>query len=137
MLFAYTSKVTDMKVKTNELIGPALDWAVAKCEGFHYFPKDEGPTYVHKDSGEWHHSGSYTPSVKWAQGGPIKDEERITLNYKNLDGTGPCEAYYLRTLFDDEGGWYQHGPTSLIAAMRCYVASKLGDEVDVPEELCG
>ena len=27
------------------------------------------------------------------------------------------------------------GPTPLIAAMRCYVASKLGDEVDVPEEL--
>ena len=28
-----------------------------------------------------------------------------------------------------------HGPTPLIAAMRCYVASKLGDEVEVPEEL--
>ena len=30
-----------------------------------------------------------------------------------------------------------YGPTALIAAMRCYVASKLGEEVDVPEELCG
>jgi len=30
---------------------------------------------------------------------------------------------------------YQEGDTPLIAAMRCYVASKLGDEVDVPEEL--
>jgi hypothetical protein len=29
----------------------------------------------------------------------------------------------------------QHGPTPLIAAMRCYVASKLGDEVEVPKEL--
>ena len=29
----------------------------------------------------------------------------------------------------------QFGPTPLIAAMRCYVASKLGDEVEVPEEL--
>jgi hypothetical protein len=27
------------------------------------------------------------------------------------------------------------GPTPLIAAMRCYVASKLGDEVELPEEL--
>jgi hypothetical protein len=27
------------------------------------------------------------------------------------------------------------GPTPLIAAMRCYVASKLGDEIDIPEEL--
>jgi hypothetical protein len=29
----------------------------------------------------------------------------------------------------------QHGPTPLIAAMRCYVASKLGDAVEIPEEL--
>jgi hypothetical protein len=27
------------------------------------------------------------------------------------------------------------GPTPLIAAMRCYVQSRLGDEVDVPKEL--
>jgi hypothetical protein len=26
-------------------------------------------------------------------------------------------------------------PTPLIAAMRCYVASKLGDTVEIPEEL--
>ncbi len=33
------------------------------------------------------------------------------------------------------GGKWGMGPTPLIAAMRCYVASKLGDEVDIPEEL--
>ena len=27
------------------------------------------------------------------------------------------------------------GPTPLIAAMRCYVASKLGDEIEIPTEL--
>ena len=32
---------------------------------------------------------------------------------------------------------YGYGPTPLIAAMRCYVASKLGDEVEVPVELLG
>lgn len=26
-------------------------------------------------------------------------------------------------------------PTPLIAAMHCYVANKLGDEVEIPEEL--
>jgi hypothetical protein len=31
--------------------------------------------------------------------------------------------------------WICRGPTPLIAAMRCYVASKMGDEVDVPDEL--
>ena len=27
------------------------------------------------------------------------------------------------------------GPTPLVAAMRCYVASRLGDEVEISEEL--
>jgi len=35
----------------------------------------------------------------------------------------------------DDDAFEQDGPTPLIAAMRCYVASKLGEEVDVPEEL--
>jgi hypothetical protein len=30
-----------------------------------------------------------------------------------------------------------YGHTPLIAAMRCYVASKLGDEVEIPQELLG
>jgi hypothetical protein len=28
-----------------------------------------------------------------------------------------------------------YGPTPLIAAMRCYVASKMGDDIELPEEL--
>ena len=31
--------------------------------------------------------------------------------------------------------YLEHGPNPLIAVMRCYVASKLGDEVNIPEEL--
>jgi hypothetical protein len=34
----------------------------------------------------------------------------------------------------DAVGKYR-GPTPLIAAMRCYVASVLGDEVEVPDSL--
>ena len=43
----------------------------------------------------------------------------------------------MRTNFDGKAKSYGHafGPTPLIAAMRCFVASKLGDEVDVPDEL--
>ena len=40
---------------------------------------------------------------------------------------GPIIEHYAPLFYE--------GPTPLIAAMRCYVASKLGDEVDVPEEL--
>ena len=77
----------------------------------------------------WFGSGEtrieYTPSTNWAQGGPIIEREGIA--------TLPCpRGWAARVGF---GGEYIEGPTPLIAAMRCFVASKLGDEVDVPEEL--
>ena len=77
----------------------------------------------------------FHPLPTGRKGGPIIERERIALSYDNLDGTGPCKAYYLSTLFDEEEGWHQYGPTPLIAAMRCFVASHLGDEVTIPAEL--
>ena len=111
-------------VKTSELQGAALDWAVAKCADLPY------PVVYDEDGREV----KVSPSTDWAQGGPIIERERIALSYDNLDGTGPCKAYYLSTLFDEEEGWHQYGPTPLIAAMRCFVASHLGDEVTIPAE---
>jgi hypothetical protein len=96
-----------MRVKTNELTGAALDWAVAKCEGVVY----HGPAWT-----------KY--STDWAQGGPIIEREKITIFQTGKDWMG-----YIR--HDTES----FAPTPLIAAMRCYVASKLGDEVEIPEEL--
>ena len=64
-------------------------------------------------------------STDWAQGGPISEREKITLEW-----TGEGWNAYIR--HDDE---YPDGPTPLIAAMRCYVASKLGDEITIPKEL--
>jgi hypothetical protein len=109
-------------MKTNELTGAALDWAVAKCENVVY----HGPAWTKF-------------SVDWAQGGPIIEREGITVSrtdQKSYKGQMPWVAYLIEHLFEDEYEHeYQHGPTPLIAAMRCYVASKLGDEVDIPEEL--
>jgi Protein of unknown function (DUF2591) len=104
-----------MKVKTNELSGAALDWAVAKCEGVIY----HGPAWT-----------KY--STDWAQGGPIIEREGI-----NLDNYAKNPKWSAWTPAPDrESGEAQaYGPTPLIAAMRCYVASKLGDEVEIPEEL--
>ena len=136
-------------MKTSELTGAALDWAVAKAEGWLEPKFGEQKPRVVVDTEFWvdrpavcwnprpqvYYDPEYHPSTDWAQGGPIIERESITLNYDNLDGTGPCKAYYLSTLFEEEEGWHQYGPTPLIAAMRCYVASKLGDEVEIPEEL--
>jgi hypothetical protein len=106
-------------MKTNELIGPALDWAVAKCLG--YNPELE--PFEHWQDRE----GKY--SADGRQGSKIIEREKI--------GVWPSEKE------DHEGQWgarmlntyISYGPTPLIAAMRCYVASKLGDEVEIPEEL--
>jgi hypothetical protein len=117
-----------MKIKTNELTRAALDWAVAKCEGYVVFIK-HAPVqvmYTPKGKRSWY---IYTPSTDWSQGGPIIEREKI-----RLDTTWNCEDGYWSARMDTVGGWWL-GDTPLIAAMRCYVASKLGDEVNIPEEL--
>ena len=117
-------------MNTSELTGAALDWAVAVCEGIDHDTAVLNIKYG--DDNGWF----LAFSTDWAQAGPIIERERITLNYENLYGTGLNQAYYLSTLFDDDiDGWQQNGPTALIAAMRCYVTRKLGEEVDVPVEL--
>jgi hypothetical protein len=104
-------------MKTSELTGAALDWEVAQCEGFSVRNgfDDNCPEY----------------STDWAQGGPIIEREGFELCRIESSAFG----VEWRAQIDCDCRSY--GPTPLIAAMRCYVASKLGDEVDVPEELLG
>ena len=104
-------------MKTSELQGAALDWAVAKCEGF--CKGDFAWYYDRRDIFKY--------STDWAQGGPIIEREIIGLDYDAADG--------WQTRDFDTQEITATGPTPLIAAMRCYVASKLGEEVDVPKEL--
>ena len=102
-------------MKTSELIGPTLDWAVAKCEGWNV-SVDE---FLRSQLA----NSKFAYSTVWAKGGPIIEREGITLTACN----GAWEATYR--------GYFGYGPTPLIAAMRCYVASKLGAEVEIPSEL--
>jgi hypothetical protein len=112
-------------MKTSELKGAALDWAVAKCEGYDWMNGNA----VHPRNGL--PCGVIPFSTNWAQGGPIIEREGISLIRQTPDRwvseySNGCDRFdHARS----------HGPTPLIAAMRCYVASKLGDDVDVPEEL--
>ena len=101
-----------MKIKTSELEGAALDWAVAKCEC--------GDDIVEIDDPHFY-------STDWAQGGPIIEREQIAM--------WPDEEGGFFASANEGAGVDYHGETYLIAAMRCYVASKLGDEVDVPKTL--
>jgi hypothetical protein len=93
-------------MKTSELTGNALNWAVNHAEGL---------------------TGILAPvnyCGKWEHGGPIIERENICLWTEGYD----WEAKQY-------GVWEEWASTPLIAAMRCYVGSKLGNDVDVPEGL--
>lgn len=117
-----------MKVKVNEASGPVLDWMVAKCE--------------EANVGEGYYTGivlrdgevKYAPSTDWAQGGPIIERECISVV---IAGNGYCMATmsYQNEDEDKDMDCEEHGPTPLVAAMRCFVVSRLGEEVEVPDEL--
>lgn len=103
-----------MKVKTSELTRAALDWAVEKAMG-----KKE------TDFGWWW--DNFHPSSDWSQGGPLIEREEIETRTAHNGGWMANRARTKHIFID--------GPTPLVAAMRCFVSSKLGEEVDIPEEL--
>ena len=107
-------------MKTAELTGAALDWAVAKCEGIGLGPRGSVVYYFEGDPAMWQ------PSTDWAQGGPIIERNLITIFRHD-------EEWFAHSQLSTPEDF--HGDTPLIAAMRCYVASQLGDEVEIPEEL--
>ena len=134
-----------MKVKTSELIGPALDWMVAVSLGGTGLRYDTFGTWWFTLNGKdralssgWSEAQNFNPSTNWAQGGRLIDREKLCVGYQHqLDPAyvpllDPATICWARTT---AGGYLKYGPTPLIAAMRCLIASKLGDEVDVPEEL--
>ena len=123
-----------MKIKTNELIGAQLDWAVAKCEGIKVQYQPGFITYSEiQVLSDWDDALEYSPSTDWTQGGPIIEHEQIDTSHVNNDWQVWHAATNGKTRTDGRKvRRVAGGPTPLIAAMRCYVASKLGDEVEVP-----
>lgn len=120
------------KLSTDHLIGPPLDWAVAKCQGFSY----AGHAEARKKWVRGIAPPNWSPSTDWSQGGPIIEREIGNLWKDNkLSDSDPdlwTAASYRKTEYGTSVA-YQGGPTPLIAAMRCYVASKLGATVEVPD----
>lgn len=114
-------------MRTSELNGRPLNWAVAKVVTLAASNGDQKLVSLIDPK--------QTPdySTDWAAGGPIIDQAKITIT----QGRDLIACIWVEgTLGDIE--WYrfkQRGPTPLIAAMRCYVASKLGENIDIPKEL--
>ena len=135
-----------MKIEVSESTPVQLNWMVAKATGmldagrvvvdFEYLAGQD-PIRLNPLPDVYYTTG-YKPSTNWSQGGPIIEREGISTvrdegddywqavtdaNSGSMFGPGLC------------GNNFQCGPTPLIAAMRCYVASRLGAEVEIPDEL--
>ena len=148
-------------MKAAELTGHALNWAVAMAEGDKvYRPRLGRPSDWNKEAYladgsddrwvvrvenarvahfvDW----TYNPSGDWMQGGPIIERERIAVTctpdawcaYAH-DGLQDVVIHGVHAGKAYNWKHKQNAETPLIAAMRCYVASKLGDEVEIPAEL--
>lgn len=123
-----------MKIKVSQATNVQLDFMVGTIEhslGFEYRPRTK-KCYAYD---ERKLMKVYSPTTSWAQGGEIIDREKISIVWAHFHwcaGTGDIGEIYR----SDEGNHFTGtGPTALVAAMHCYVASKLGEEVEVLDEL--
>lgn len=120
-------KTTEMvEVKTADLDGLALDWAVDAIvtkKPLEVWHKEDGSEWIFVSDG-MPFPGPDKYSSNWAKGGRVIGEHRITFgdNISNYSAGG----FGKRTAY---------GPTHLIAAMRCIVASEHGDSILVPAVL--
>lgn len=136
-----------IEVKTAELIGPALDWAVAKADGREIEPSGTDLYLRGQYHGITH--GEYlrtrrrwSPSADWAQGGPLVDKLMSSGKWELVPWFGGVlfQNYTSECIPVDGQSWdvqsvLATGKTVLIAACRAIVAAKLGDVVSVPAEL--
>lgn len=123
-----------MKHKTSDLENPLLDAAVAKACVYDWRIDDETVVYA-KRWGDLRPEEAFCPSLYWDHGGPIIERERISVDALHNRGWWAADAMSCK-----REGPHEHGsqctrgigPTPLIAAMRAYVASRFGEEVELP-----
>ncbi|MDG9785381.1 phage protein NinX family protein, partial [Metapseudomonas otitidis] len=125
-------------LRTCDLIGAALDWAVAKAQGVEIELPCSDVVWAK-------YAGVYSPSTDWSQGGPLIDKMLKSGKWEIIQWGNPGVA--LQNFDNDclpvDGVSYgdksilQSGETVLIAACRAIVSAHLGDSVDVPAELVG
>lgn len=131
------------KIKIADAPNRVIDWLVAKAEGVQ-FVLHRGEAAIEEECDPDHHAHEHD-FKQWkmwtflryttdpAQAWPIIEREEISIErFNDFAGSKWAAEMY------DPNREHQHksfGPTSLVAAMRCYCASVYGDEAEVPEEL--
>lgn len=123
------------KIKVAEATNAQLDWLVARCEvpmSLNCLAVVDGRPFV-TPRGKYHLPRWANYVTDWSQMGPIIEREGMGLWQYQWDSAGePNPGWYAE---DKDGNHVRVSPTPLIAAARCYITSKLGETVEVPEEL--
>ena len=148
------------RLKVSELSGAALDYAVALAEDrkitkgswIEDFTTTRMGYLIEVGKGMYQKIGDgYSPTGNWDQAGPIIDahpEMIFWINHEAINKLGygkPGELQACAMTVEGNPN-FSHGRVSTnpyygvdkrTAAMRCYVANKLGESIEIPEELCG
>ena len=126
-----------MKIKTQNLAGRQLDWAVAKALNIEVMIF-AGRYVVLKPDGRDCSCKVFAPSLNWSQGGPIIEREGIETAPRYTDDCKTITGW-TAMMFNDARNprplIVQRGDSILVAAMRCITLAVLGEEVEVPENL--
>lgn len=128
-----------MKVQTALLTSKALNWAVQACE---FKDLETNGSHIKEWAKSNHIAGTgycLDYSADWACAGPIIERADIAFRKYHKPDSEQHGTYYAKVC--RESGqivqWSKRfdslGPTALVASMRCYVRSRLGDEVEVPD----
>lgn len=153
--------MTTMKVKVSEATNRQLDWLVGVAEGYEMSLYGVDPSIRAWEKGLGVQA-PWNPTRYWNQMGPIIERESLSVircdDEYGMDRQGfttnkriPVWGASIgqqssNTIYGSQGdNWgsaysidedvITYGPTPLSAAARCYVVSKLGEEVEVPKEL--
>lgn len=131
--------MTDLiEVKTADLSGEALGWAVGKAEGLDLHLEPPGyngvpwRVFARHRGDVTEQSKRYNPWEDWALGGPLVETREITIQPSAWDWQRKCVLW--RGQQEDENRFFEH-VTPLVAAMRAVAHARLGNTVNVPKEL--
>lgn len=126
-------------MKTSELTGALLALWVARAEGIEEKRGIKlyasGPCLYKETQWGGGEPFPYRPDCDWEHGGPIIEREKLYLRdpdpmARHVDSSldnkwEAAKANHATRMYEH----HQYGKTALLAAMRCYVASKFGEEV--------